>query len=164
MFVLIPENTARKWQERGSEAPHRVGSQANSEGLQRGGVWEDAPACPSASPLPTPAPDIRLDWETYALEEKEDQLLELLVFYGPPFPLRDQDGNEVLCPETQGSSSSSPSPSVSNKSSSSNPEVAHSVSTVLGGAGSKGGRVSGPGACVSLSNIPTTGREQRQRQ
>ncbi|XP_059520387.1 deleted in lung and esophageal cancer protein 1 isoform X2 [Myotis daubentonii] len=70
--------------------------------------------------------DIRLDWETYTLEEREDQLLELLVFYGPPFPLRDQDGNEVLCPETQESSSSSQSPSVS-KESSSSPEVAHSA-------------------------------------
>lgn len=87
--------------------------------------------------LPTPAPDIRLDWETYALEEREDQLLELLVFYGPPFPLRDKDGNEVLCPETQESSRSSQSPSVS-KESSSSPEVAHSVSTAGWGGG--GGR------------------------
>ncbi|XP_015420346.1 PREDICTED: deleted in lung and esophageal cancer protein 1 [Myotis davidii] len=70
--------------------------------------------------------DIRLDWETYELEERQDQLLELLVFYGPPFPLRDQDGNEVLCPETQESSSSSQSPSVS-KESSSSPEVARSA-------------------------------------
>lgn len=106
-----------------------MGSQAPLEGLQGGGAWEDATACPSSSPLPTPAPDIRLDWETYELEEREDQLLELLVFYGPPFPLRDQDGNEVLCPETQESSSSSQSPSVS-KESSSSPEVARSVSTV----------------------------------
>ncbi|XP_027987871.2 deleted in lung and esophageal cancer protein 1 [Eptesicus fuscus] len=73
--------------------------------------------------------DIRLDWETYAPEVKEDQLLELLVFYGPPFPLRDQDGNEVLCPETPESSSSSQSPSVSNGSSesSSSSEAAHSA-------------------------------------
>ncbi|XP_050996394.1 deleted in lung and esophageal cancer protein 1 [Acomys russatus] len=59
--------------------------------------------------------DIRLDWETYIPEEKEDQLLELLVFYGPPFPLRDQAGNELVCPET--SEASSPgSPSLSNMS------------------------------------------------
>ncbi|XP_023619188.1 deleted in lung and esophageal cancer protein 1 [Myotis lucifugus] len=70
--------------------------------------------------------DIRLDWETYVPDEREDQLLELLVFYGPPFPLRDQDGREVLCPETQESSSSSQSPSVS-KESSSSPEEAHSA-------------------------------------
>ncbi|KAL1782479.1 deleted in lung and esophageal cancer protein 1 [Sigmodon hispidus] len=56
--------------------------------------------------------DIRLDWETYVPEEKEDQLLDLLVFYGPPFPLRDQAGNELMCPEpSEGSSPRSPSPS-----------------------------------------------------
>nr|XP_048279441.1 deleted in lung and esophageal cancer protein 1 isoform X1 [Myodes glareolus] len=56
--------------------------------------------------------EIRLDWETYVPEEKEDQLLELLVFYGPPFPLRDQAGNELVCPETpEGSSPGSPCPS-----------------------------------------------------
>ncbi|TKC49524.1 hypothetical protein EI555_010993, partial [Monodon monoceros] len=57
--------------------------------------------------------DIRLDWETYAPEAREDRLLELLVSYGPPFPLRDQAGNGLLCPETPESSSSfwSPSPS-----------------------------------------------------
>ncbi|XP_054936117.1 deleted in lung and esophageal cancer protein 1 isoform X4 [Physeter macrocephalus] len=57
--------------------------------------------------------DIRLDWETYAPEDREDRLLELLVSYGPPFPLRDQAGNDLLCPETPESSSSfwSPSPS-----------------------------------------------------
>ncbi|XP_042137976.2 deleted in lung and esophageal cancer protein 1 isoform X1 [Peromyscus maniculatus bairdii] len=54
--------------------------------------------------------DIRLDWETYVPEEKEDRLLELLVFYGPPFPLRDQAGNELVCP-SEGSSPQSPSPS-----------------------------------------------------
>ncbi|XP_006890716.1 PREDICTED: deleted in lung and esophageal cancer protein 1 [Elephantulus edwardii] len=49
--------------------------------------------------------DIRLDWQTYVPEEKEDRLLELLVFYGPPFPLRDQEGNEIVCPETPETSS-----------------------------------------------------------
>ncbi|XP_040595698.1 deleted in lung and esophageal cancer protein 1 [Mesocricetus auratus] len=54
--------------------------------------------------------DIRLDWETYVPEEKEDRLLELLVFYGPLFPLLDQAGNELLCPETsEASSPGSPS-------------------------------------------------------
>ncbi|XP_052579873.1 deleted in lung and esophageal cancer protein 1 isoform X1 [Peromyscus californicus insignis] len=54
--------------------------------------------------------DIRLDWETYVPEEKEDRLLELLVFYGPPFPLRDQAGKELVCP-SESSSPQSPSPS-----------------------------------------------------
>lgn len=58
------------------------------------------------------APDIRLDWETYIPEENDDQLLELLVFYGPPFPLRDQDGNEIVYPETsEASFPGSPCPS-----------------------------------------------------
>ncbi|KAK2491755.1 hypothetical protein MC885_005432 [Smutsia gigantea] len=63
--------------------------------------------------------DIRLDWETYAPEDREDRLVELLVFYGPPFPLRDQVGNVLLCPETPESSSSCWSPSPSNASGSS---------------------------------------------
>ncbi|XP_073079417.1 deleted in lung and esophageal cancer protein 1 isoform X3 [Manis javanica] len=63
--------------------------------------------------------DIRLDWETYAPEDREDRLVELLVFYGSPFPLRDQVGNDLLCPETPESSSSCWSPSPSNASGSS---------------------------------------------
>ncbi|KAF3827013.1 hypothetical protein GH733_002499 [Mirounga leonina] len=57
--------------------------------------------------------DIRLDWETYTPEDREDRLVELLVYYGPPFPLRDQAGNDFSCPETPERSSSfwSPSPS-----------------------------------------------------
>lgn len=70
------------------------------------------------------APDIRLDWETYVPEAREDRLLELLVSYGPPFPLRDQAGNGLLCPETS-SSFWSPSPSDVSKSSR---EAAQSVS------------------------------------
>ncbi|XP_058411073.1 deleted in lung and esophageal cancer protein 1 [Diceros bicornis minor] len=54
--------------------------------------------------------DIRLDWETYAPEDKEDRLVELLVFYGPRFPLHDQAGNDLTCPESS-SSFGSPSPS-----------------------------------------------------
>ncbi|XP_045292512.1 deleted in lung and esophageal cancer protein 1 isoform X4 [Leopardus geoffroyi] len=63
--------------------------------------------------------DIRLDWETYTPEDREDRLVELLVFYGPPFPLRDQAGNDLLCPETPASSSSFWSPSCSAESDSS---------------------------------------------
>ncbi|XP_014439834.1 deleted in lung and esophageal cancer protein 1 [Tupaia chinensis] len=58
--------------------------------------------------------DIRLDWETYVPEDREDQLLELRVFYGPRFPLRDQAGNELVCPETPDSSSSRSSSDPSN--------------------------------------------------
>ncbi|XP_054451839.1 deleted in lung and esophageal cancer protein 1 [Pteronotus mesoamericanus] len=60
--------------------------------------------------------DIRLDWETYIPEEKEDQLVDLLVFYGPPFPLRDQAGNDLLCPEIPESGSPFWTPSLSNES------------------------------------------------
>uniref|UniRef100_A0A8C7EYG0 DLEC1 cilia and flagella associated protein n=1 Tax=Neovison vison TaxID=452646 RepID=A0A8C7EYG0_NEOVI len=67
--------------------------------------------------------DIRLDWETYMPEDREDRLVELLVFYGPPFPLRDQAGNDLLCPETPESSSSFLSPSPSNTSDSSHEAV-----------------------------------------
>ncbi|XP_039699231.1 deleted in lung and esophageal cancer protein 1 isoform X3 [Pteropus medius] len=63
--------------------------------------------------------DIRLDWETYIPEDREDRLVELLVFYGPPFPLPDQDGNNLLCPETPESSISFLSSSLSNESESS---------------------------------------------
>nr|KAF6473888.1 DLEC1 cilia and flagella associated protein [Rousettus aegyptiacus] len=67
--------------------------------------------------------DIRLDWETYIPEDREDRLVELLVFYGPPFPLPDQDGNNLLCPETPESSISSLSSSLSNESESSHEAV-----------------------------------------
>ncbi|XP_062970663.1 deleted in lung and esophageal cancer protein 1 [Cynocephalus volans] len=63
--------------------------------------------------------DIRLDWETYVPEDREDRLLELLVSYGPPFPLRDQAGNELMCPETSESSFFLWSPGPSNASESS---------------------------------------------
>ncbi|XP_040145947.1 deleted in lung and esophageal cancer protein 1 isoform X2 [Ictidomys tridecemlineatus] len=63
--------------------------------------------------------DIRLDWVTYVPEDKEDKLVDLLVFYGPPFPLRDQAGNEIVYPETPESSSLPWSPSPSSMSESS---------------------------------------------
>lgn len=49
--------------------------------------------------------------------------MELLVFYGPPFPLPDQDGNNLSCPETPESSISSLSSSLSNESESSHEAV-----------------------------------------
>ncbi|XP_067386498.1 deleted in lung and esophageal cancer protein 1-like [Emydura macquarii macquarii] len=43
---------------------------------------------------PTPC-DIRMDWETYNQEKDEEKLVDLLVFYGEHFPIKDIDGNEV---------------------------------------------------------------------
>nr|XP_036870417.1 deleted in lung and esophageal cancer protein 1 isoform X4 [Manis javanica] len=77
------------------------------------------PTIPLTSSRRSLSSDIRLDWETYAPEDREDRLVELLVFYGSPFPLWDQVGNDLLCPETPESSSSCWSPSPSNASGSS---------------------------------------------
>ncbi|XP_058513175.1 deleted in lung and esophageal cancer protein 1 [Ochotona princeps] len=70
--------------------------------------------------------DIRLDWETYVPEVREDRLLELLLFYGPPFPRRDEAGNELVCPGTSESHSSSLSPMPSDGSESSSGAAAPS--------------------------------------
>uniref|UniRef100_A0A8C3YSZ4 DLEC1 cilia and flagella associated protein n=1 Tax=Catagonus wagneri TaxID=51154 RepID=A0A8C3YSZ4_9CETA len=70
--------------------------------------------------------DIRLDWETYTPEDREDRLVELRVFYGLPFPPRDHTGNELLCPVTPESSSSFGSPGPSSESESSH-EAAQSA-------------------------------------
>ncbi|KAM5157372.1 deleted in lung and esophageal cancer protein 1 [Mantella aurantiaca] len=44
-----------------------------------------------------PSPfDIRLDWETYNREEDSSKLVDLLMLYGDPFPLKDIDGNEIV--------------------------------------------------------------------
>nr|XP_060639346.1 deleted in lung and esophageal cancer protein 1 [Anolis sagrei ordinatus] len=43
---------------------------------------------------PTPF-DIRMDWETYNQDKDDDKLVDLLVFYGAPFPIKDLDGNEI---------------------------------------------------------------------
>nr|XP_033787629.1 deleted in lung and esophageal cancer protein 1 isoform X2 [Geotrypetes seraphini] len=40
--------------------------------------------------------DIRIDWEMYNQDEDDTKLLDLLVFYGDPFPLKDIDGNEII--------------------------------------------------------------------
>uniref|UniRef100_A0A2I3RDP5 DLEC1 cilia and flagella associated protein n=1 Tax=Pan troglodytes TaxID=9598 RepID=A0A2I3RDP5_PANTR len=80
--------------------------------------------------------DIRLDWETYVPEDKEDRLVELLVFYGPPFPLRDQAGNELVCPDTPegGCLLWSPSPSSSS-------EFSHETDSSVEGSSSASNRV-----------------------
>lgn len=40
--------------------------------------------------------DIRLDWETYNVDQNDCKLLDLVVAFGDAFPLKDADGNEVL--------------------------------------------------------------------
>ncbi|XP_047664680.1 deleted in lung and esophageal cancer protein 1 [Tachysurus fulvidraco] len=67
--------------------------------------------------------DIRLDWLTYNKEPEDKKLIDLLVAYGEPFPLKDVDGNDFVrgpnthmgflarshqsqTPSTEGSSSS----------------------------------------------------------
>ncbi|XP_077158787.1 deleted in lung and esophageal cancer protein 1 isoform X2 [Paroedura picta] len=46
---------------------------------------------------PTPF-DIRMDWESYNQDKDDDKLVDLLVFYGAPFPIKDMDGNEIESP------------------------------------------------------------------
>lgn len=92
-----------------------MGERAASEGLHEVGAWGRS-ICSFLIPClfpPTSAPDIRLDWETYAPDDREDRLVELLVFYGPPFPLQGQAGNDLLCSEAPEGSSSFGSPSLS---------------------------------------------------
>ncbi|XP_076146708.1 deleted in lung and esophageal cancer protein 1 isoform X1 [Alosa pseudoharengus] len=49
--------------------------------------------------------DIRLDWETFNRTQGDRKLVDLLVAYGEPFPLKDRDGNEVVgCPPSSGDS------------------------------------------------------------
>ncbi|NXY73098.1 DLEC1 protein, partial [Glareola pratincola] len=43
---------------------------------------------------PTPF-DIRLDWESYNLEQDDNKLVDLLMFFGDPFPPKDMDENET---------------------------------------------------------------------
>ncbi|KAJ6659300.1 hypothetical protein lerEdw1_019171 [Lerista edwardsae] len=43
---------------------------------------------------PTPF-EIRMDWESFNQDKDDDKLIDLLVFYGPPFPIKDLDGNEI---------------------------------------------------------------------
>uniref|UniRef100_A0A8B9RPH8 Deleted in lung and esophageal cancer protein 1 Ig-like domain-containing protein n=1 Tax=Astyanax mexicanus TaxID=7994 RepID=A0A8B9RPH8_ASTMX len=40
--------------------------------------------------------DIRMDWLTYNKESEDGKLIDLIVAYGEPFPLKDADGNEVV--------------------------------------------------------------------
>ncbi|NWU53926.1 DLEC1 protein, partial [Dromas ardeola] len=43
---------------------------------------------------PTPF-DIRLDWEIYNLEQDDKKLVDLLMFFGDPFPPKDMDENKT---------------------------------------------------------------------
>ncbi|XP_076868774.1 deleted in lung and esophageal cancer protein 1 isoform X2 [Brachyhypopomus gauderio] len=40
--------------------------------------------------------DIRIDWLTYNKETADRKLIDLMVSFGEPFPLKDADGNEVF--------------------------------------------------------------------
>ncbi|XP_073437582.1 deleted in lung and esophageal cancer protein 1 isoform X2 [Dendrobates tinctorius] len=44
---------------------------------------------------PSPC-DIRIDWETYNREQETSKLLDLVMLFGDPFPLKDIDGNEIV--------------------------------------------------------------------
>ncbi|XP_044150166.1 deleted in lung and esophageal cancer protein 1 isoform X2 [Bufo gargarizans] len=44
---------------------------------------------------PSPC-DIRIDWETYNREQDTSKLLDVVLLFGNPFPLKDIDGNEVV--------------------------------------------------------------------
>ena len=43
-------------------------------------------------------PDIRVDWETHNVVEGDKKLVDLIVTYGKPFPLKDSDDNEIVPP------------------------------------------------------------------
>ena len=40
--------------------------------------------------------DIRMDWKAYNYQEDTEKLVDLIVAYGRPFPLRDANGIEVI--------------------------------------------------------------------
>ncbi|XP_054893916.1 deleted in lung and esophageal cancer protein 1 [Poeciliopsis prolifica] len=40
--------------------------------------------------------DIRVDWEIYNIDENDHKLIELVMTYGEHFPLKDDDGNELV--------------------------------------------------------------------
>ncbi|KAJ8010956.1 hypothetical protein DPEC_G00080540 [Dallia pectoralis] len=40
--------------------------------------------------------DIRLDWESFNVDQQDRKLLDMVVSYGNAFPLKDTDGNEVV--------------------------------------------------------------------
>ena len=44
---------------------------------------------------PSPFP-IRIDWETFNVRPRDDQLLDMVVVMGQAFPLRDENGEEIV--------------------------------------------------------------------
>uniref|UniRef100_A0A4W6DBE1 DLEC1 cilia and flagella associated protein n=1 Tax=Lates calcarifer TaxID=8187 RepID=A0A4W6DBE1_LATCA len=40
--------------------------------------------------------DIRMDWETYNVDQDDRKLVDMVVAYGDAFPVKDTDGNEVM--------------------------------------------------------------------
>ncbi|GAA6215002.1 deleted in lung and esophageal cancer protein 1 [Lates japonicus] len=40
--------------------------------------------------------DIRMDWETYNVDQDDRKLVDMVVAYGDAFPVKDADGNEVM--------------------------------------------------------------------
>lgn len=40
--------------------------------------------------------DIRMDWETYNIDQNDHKLVDVVVAYGDAFPVKDADGNEVM--------------------------------------------------------------------
>ncbi|XP_034056329.1 deleted in lung and esophageal cancer protein 1 [Gymnodraco acuticeps] len=40
--------------------------------------------------------DIRMDWETFNIDQNDGKLVDVVVAYGEAFPLKDADGNELL--------------------------------------------------------------------
>jgi len=46
--------------------------------------------------------DIRIDWQTLNVSPEDDQLMDLIVTFGKPFPLRDKNGNEIITQSADG--------------------------------------------------------------
>uniref|UniRef100_A0A3B4UY15 DLEC1 cilia and flagella associated protein n=1 Tax=Seriola dumerili TaxID=41447 RepID=A0A3B4UY15_SERDU len=40
--------------------------------------------------------DIRMDWETYNIDQNDRKLVDVVVAYGDAFPVKDADGNELM--------------------------------------------------------------------
>ena len=40
--------------------------------------------------------DIRIDWQMFNVSPDDEQLLDLVVVYGDPFPLKDENGKEII--------------------------------------------------------------------
>jgi len=64
--------------------------------MRFGCVVEGTPAVTRRTRILNRSPvDIRIDWRTFNIDDDE-QLLDLLVLYGNPFPPKDKNGNEII--------------------------------------------------------------------